>query len=108
MKGTSPDKEVMKIVRIMFLFAVRRNVNILLKHVPGKHNLAHSLLRLQVRQFKEWLPSAEEMPTVVDQEVWNVGWDLDVEKERYLAESLSGNTRRTYATGGKTVQTVPC
>ena len=72
-KGTSRDKVVMKIVRTMLMFAARRNINILLKHVPGKHNnLADALSRFQVRRFRELLPEADVMPTEVDQQVWEM------------------------------------
>ena len=72
-KGTSPDKAVMRIVRAMFMFAAKKNINILLRHVPGKHNnLANALSRFQVRRFKVLLPGADELPTEVDDRVWDM------------------------------------
>ena len=34
-KGSCPDKDVMRIVRAMFMFAAKRNINIMLQHVHG-------------------------------------------------------------------------
>ena len=72
-KGTCKDKQSMKVVRAMFMFAAKRNLNILLQHVPGKNNiLADHLSRLQVQQFRQKHPSAEPSPTTVSQAVWDV------------------------------------
>ena len=63
----------MRVVRAMFLFAARRNINIILKHVPGKSNdLADSLSRFQVHKFRLRHPEANNHPDVVPEEVWNV------------------------------------
>ena len=73
LKGSTPDKEVMRIVRAMFLFAAKRNINILIKHVSGKsNNLADALSRLQVLRFRYLRPAAEPQPTPVDDAVWKI------------------------------------
>ena len=71
--GSSKDKVVMRILRALFLFCAKRNINILMKHIPGTTNLAADFLsRLQVRKFKEVHPSADELPTPVPPQVWNI------------------------------------
>ena len=50
--GTCKDKVVMKLVRALFLFAAKRNINILMKHIPGdrivamnEHHVVDSMFR---------------------------------------------------------------
>ena len=72
-RGTSPDKRVMRLVRPMFLWAAKRNVNIILRHIPGEHNdLADSLSRLQVQRFRQLHPTAVAVPCHIPSDVWDV------------------------------------
>ena len=72
-RGTSPDKQVMRLVRPMFLWAAKRNVNIILRHIPGEHNdLADSLSRLQVQRFRQLHPTAVAVPCHIPSDVWDV------------------------------------
>ena len=72
-RGSSPDRLVMRLVRPMFLWAAQRNVNVILRHVPGEYNvLADSLSRLQVQRFHQLHPSADLIPCVVPEDVWAV------------------------------------
>ena len=72
-KGTTPVKPAMRIIRTMFMFAAKRNFNILLQHVPGKDNiLADALSRFQVQRFRTALPTADASPTVVPQAIWDL------------------------------------
>ena len=67
--GSCKNKDIMSLVRRLFFFIARRNVNLLLKHVPGKLNVDADLCsRLQVDAFMvgEWLPQ-----TKVVADVWN-------------------------------------
>ena len=72
-KGTAKNKVIMLIVRVMFMYAARNNINILLKYIPGKKNvLADLLSRLQVTEFLHLHPNANAVPTIVPEEVWQV------------------------------------
>ena len=63
----------MRIVRKIFFFSAKRNINILMRHIPGKDNiLADFISRLQVTKFKEAFPQADVHPTEFAEEVWNV------------------------------------
>lgn len=71
--GTSRDKHIMSLIRHLFLFTARLNINILLQHIPGHTNIAADLLsRLQVRRFKQRLQSADESPTPVEPTIWTI------------------------------------
>jgi hypothetical protein len=71
--GSCKDAVVMRIVRALFLFTARRNINLLLRHVPGEHNvLADSLSRFQVAAFKDLHATADLHPTVFSEDVWLV------------------------------------
>ena len=63
----------MRLVRAIFFFAAKNNCNILMRHIAGISNgLADSLSRLQVRRFKEELPTADQVQTSFPQTVWEV------------------------------------
>ena len=71
--GTCRDKVIMRLVRKIFFFAAKRNLNILMRHIPGKDNiLADFISRFQVKQFKEAMPLADVHPTAFSEEVWHV------------------------------------
>ena len=69
--GTSTNKDIMRLVRALFLFSARRNINILMVHIAGSSNvLADSLSRLQVDRFHQLHPSAAKRPTPISSDVW--------------------------------------
>ena len=71
--GTSVDSIIMKLVRYMFLFAARLNINILMQHVPGvNNNAADALSRSQIGRFHQLRPTAKSQPDVVIPEVWSI------------------------------------
>jgi len=71
--GTSSNPTIMKLVRNLFLFSARRNINILMKHIPGHSNcLADALSRLQVAKFKRLHTAASINPASVPPEVWTI------------------------------------
>ena len=71
--GTSRDKVVMRIIRAMFMFCAKHNINLLMKHIPGKSNiLADHLSRFQVKEFTEAMPEADPVPTVFNIMVWKI------------------------------------
>ena len=69
--GSSADAAIMKLVRAMFLFCARLNINILMQHIPGSSNLASDALsRLQVHRFHRLRPGSSPYPTTVPSIVW--------------------------------------
>jgi hypothetical protein len=71
--GTCADKAMMKIIRSLFFFTAKRNINLLMAHIRGVDNTNADLLsRLQVHQFRHNCPDADLHPTVLAQEVWDL------------------------------------
>ena len=71
--GTCVNKDIMRLVRALFLFTANRNINILMEHIPGLTNISADLLsRLQVDKFLDRHPSADRHPTKLSSEVWRV------------------------------------
>ena len=71
--GTCADKNMMKIIRSLFFFTAKRNINLLMAHIRGTDNVNADLLsRLQVQQFRRNCPDADLHPTVVADQVWDL------------------------------------
>ena len=71
--GTSVDRIIMKLVRYLFLFSARLNLNILMQHIPGHTNLlADALSRLQVHCFRQLVPGAHLHPSSIPPELWHI------------------------------------
>ena len=71
--GTCKDKDVLRVVRRLFLFTATRNIIVTMYHIPGKTNvLADFLSRVQVLKFTEAHPSADELPTPLSPEIWGL------------------------------------
>ena len=71
--GTSRDKRVMCLMRGLFTFIARRNINIHMSHIPGLTNKKADILsRLQFQEFHKWSPEADQHPTPVPAAVWNI------------------------------------
>lgn len=71
--GTSKDKLTMKLVRFLFLYTAKRNINILMEHVFGFYNAqADHLSRLQVDNFRRLHPSADQSPTPLPELIWHI------------------------------------
>ena len=71
--GSCKDKVLMKLVRHLFLFIAKMNINILLVHLPGKDNVFADLLsRLQVGQFLSLVESASPEPSKIPEEAWEI------------------------------------
>ena len=71
--GTCRNKDIMKLVRSLFLFAARRDINILMQHVSGVNNIsADALSRFQIVKFRKLMPSADLQPTPISTEVWRI------------------------------------
>ena len=71
--GTCRDKDIMKLVRALFLFSAKHNINILMQHIPGNVNtLADHLSRLQVDKCRRLFPHMDKLPTAVSSAVWQI------------------------------------
>ena len=72
-KGTCRDRRVMALIRALFSFAARRNINIILTHLPGLQNVAaDALSRFQVAKFRRAHPSANPHPTAIHPTTWAI------------------------------------
>ena len=71
--GSCKNKDLMRLVRHLFLFTAQSNINILMQHIPGQSNvLADALSRLQVQKFHRLSPSSELTPTPICPRVWHI------------------------------------
>ena len=71
--GTCRDPHIMRLVRFLFLFAARRNINILLQHIQGHNNvLADALSRLQVGRFRRLHRDHHPVASPVPDELWTI------------------------------------
>ena len=71
--GTCRDPDIMRLVRYLFLFTARLNLNILMQHVPGVSNSsADALSRLQVGRFRQLVPHADSQPSPLPPEIWSI------------------------------------
>lgn len=65
-KQTSPNSDMMILVRRLVVVSLRYNIRFRAKHIPGKQNvLADYLSRLQVPEFLSAAPHMDSMPTRV-------------------------------------------
>ena len=71
---TSQSERVMKLVRAFTLRALRYNILVHARHIPGLDNsIADALSRRQMERFRQLAPEAREFPEVLPQEVWHIG-----------------------------------
>ena len=69
--GSTKCRDMMAIIRYLFFFLAKRDLKVTLQHVYGYNNKAADLLsRLQVHQFKERTPGADEKMSTVPPEIW--------------------------------------
>lgn len=72
-KGSTPAPLLMAIMRRLFLFAAKNSFSISLKHIFGHFNsAADALSRFQMPRFREVAPTAQQLPTPIPTEVWDV------------------------------------
>ena len=63
----------MNLIHALFLFCVRENISLSLRHICGFNNLkVDALSPLLIQKFKELHPRAEEHPTPVDPRIWSL------------------------------------
>lgn len=73
LSGSSPNPQLMKLVRHLFLFCARLNINILMQHIPGQSNAAaDALSRLQVGRFHHLRHTAERKAWPLPPIIWTL------------------------------------
>ena len=71
--GTTKSKEVMNLVRELFLIAAKKGFSVSMRHIPGIFNsIADALSRFQEHRFRSLLPDADVLPTDIPPTVWNL------------------------------------
>ena len=74
---TSSKDSNMFYIRHLFLFAATHNINLMIKHIPGKSNInADFLSRLQVAAFKNNHLTAFSKPSPINRDIWNLSCQL--------------------------------
>ena len=70
--GACRDRNLMVLVRKLFLFLARNNTHLILRHLPGKLNKqADALSRFQVNQFFYLNPVANPTPSLIPIMAWS-------------------------------------
>ena len=76
-RQTSKHKLIMILVRDLVLTSLKYNIPFRVRHIAGIHNSRADLLsRLQVNQFKQIFPEADELPTQVPDNHLPKSWSL--------------------------------
>ena len=76
-KQTSKHKLVMILIPDLVLTSLRYNIIFRARHIPGLNNTrADCLSRLQIARFKELSPQADDLPTVVPENLLPRSWSL--------------------------------
>ena len=71
--GSCTDALMMGLIRALFFHTASFNIHLRLAYIPGAENIDADLLsRLQVLEFKDRNPTAEEDPDEVPEEVWYI------------------------------------
>ena len=71
--GSCKDKNMMHLIRALFMFTAKHNINVLFQHIPGYTNvLADFLYRLQVKNLQSRHQSAIREPTPIAPDVWQL------------------------------------
>ena len=73
-KSLSPKTpELMHLLRYFYFRVYKFECNVLLRHIPGKHNIyADMLSRLQVERFLQAMRTADRTPTPIPPVVWSI------------------------------------
>ena len=76
-KQTSKHKLVMILIRDLVLTSLRYNIIFRARHIPSLNNTrADCLSHLQIARFKELSPQADDLPTVVPENLLPRSWSL--------------------------------
>ncbi|XP_061191730.1 uncharacterized protein LOC133199966 [Saccostrea echinata] len=71
--STSKSNKVMKIVRELVLITLQYNITIKAQHIPTKQNsIADCISRSQWTKFHQLAPDAEQWPTQLPPQIWNI------------------------------------
>ena len=63
----------MRLVKVLFLFCAKYNINLLMQHIPDHYTkLADALSRCQVAKFHACNPAAVPEPKANSVDVWRV------------------------------------
>ena len=74
---TSKHKLVKILIRDLVLISLHYNIIFRAQHIPGLNNTrADCLSRLQIERFKELSPQADDLPTVVPENLLPRSWSL--------------------------------
>ena len=77
-KGNTPARNIMHLVRKLFLFAAEHDFSVSLKHILGHYNcVADALSRFQGQKFRRLAPQADRDPTPIPADVWLLGNHLE-------------------------------
>ena len=71
--GTCKEPRIMKIIRALFFLCASNNTNLICQHIEGHNNVhADFLSRLQVNRFLAAHPDADNSPSRIPTEVWDI------------------------------------
>jgi hypothetical protein len=71
--ATSKSPRVMNIVRKLVLTTLQHNITIHAQYIPSKSNsIADSISRSQWRRFRQLAPNADQWPTPLPHQIWDV------------------------------------
>lgn len=71
--GSSPIPNIMELIRKIYLFAAFQQFSLSFKHIFGIYNpAADSLSRFQMKRFRDEMPLADEHPTRIHPDVWDL------------------------------------
>jgi len=65
-KGSTPDPQIMALVRFLYFRAAQHNINICVIHIPGTDNdLADAISCFQMAKFCQLAPAAQSTPDLI-------------------------------------------
>ena len=71
--GSTPNVQLMSIIRYLFYFLAKHDIEVTLQHVFGYNNTAADLLsRLQVQDFAARYPLAEKQMSPIPTDIWGI------------------------------------
>ena len=72
--GATPVHNLMLLIRKLFMFAATHHFLVSFKHILGHYNpAADALSRFQGSRFRQVMPDADALPTVIPEAVWELG-----------------------------------
>ena len=71
--GTTKSPKLMSLIRKLYLLAAQCEFTISFKHIPGTLNpIADALSRFQVTKFHQLAPNADQFPTEIPAQLWEI------------------------------------